>query len=44
VKPNGRIPKDTKAVVTALAGAGSGAGGGYIRVIIDWIGTGNTQP
>ena len=37
----GRIPKDTAAVITCAAGTGgSPAGGGQVRVTIDWVGLG----
>lgn len=37
--PLGRIPKDTAFVITSAAGTGgSPAGGGNVRVVIDWLG------
>jgi hypothetical protein len=38
VNPAGRIPKDTAATITCLAGVGAAAGGGTIRVTIQWVG------
>lgn len=39
VNPAGRIPKDTAAVITCRAGTGAAAGGGIVRVTIQWVGT-----
>lgn len=39
VYPAGRIPKDTNAVVTCQAGTGgTAAGGGVVRVTVQWLG------
>jgi hypothetical protein len=41
VNPAGRIPANTAAVITCRAGTGAAAGGGTVRVKIQWVGHNN---
>ncbi len=37
--PQGRIPADTAFVITNKAGVGTPAGGGTVKVVIEWLGS-----
>jgi hypothetical protein len=39
MNPAGRIPANTEAVITCLAGGTNAAGGGVVRVTVSWVGT-----
>lgn len=39
VNPAGRIPANTAAVITCRNGQGAAAGGGIVRVTIQWVGS-----
>lgn len=38
VNPAGRIPADTAFFITCKAGVGAPAGGGVVKVVVEWIG------